>query len=59
MLLASAELFGAAFVIVDSGSTDGTVAIATASGCKVLYHPWTNYAAQLNWSIDNADITTP
>ena len=59
VLLASAGGVGAAFVIVDSGSTDDTVAIAEAAGCKVLNHAFENHAAQLNWSIDHADITTP
>ena len=59
VLLASAEGLGAAFVIVDSGSTDRTVAIAEAAGSRVLTHPWENYAAQLNWAIDHAAITTP
>ncbi|TVR84815.1 MAG: glycosyltransferase family 2 protein [Rhodospirillales bacterium] len=59
VLLASAEGLGAAFVIVDSGSTDRTVAIAEAAGCRVVYHPWETYAAQLNWAIEHAGITTP
>lgn len=44
--------------IVDSGSTDGTVEIATANGAHVLRNPWTNYAQQFQWGLDNAPITT-
>ena len=37
-------------VVVDSGSTDGTVAIAESLGCEVLQHPFENYARQRNWA---------
>ncbi|WP_404341211.1 glycosyltransferase family 2 protein [Pseudoalteromonas mariniglutinosa] len=33
-------------IIVDSGSTDGTVEIATRLGAKVIYNPWQGYAKQ-------------
>ena len=33
-------------IIIDSGSTDGTVEIATQFGAKVIYHPWQGYAKQ-------------
>ena len=59
VLLASLQRLRATIVVVDSGSTDDTVAIAEAAGCTVLHHPWKNYAAQLNWAIDNVGITTP
>ncbi len=38
--------------IIDSGSTDETVSIATAFGSKVLSHPFENYGLQRNWAID-------
>ncbi len=55
------------FVIVDSGSTDKTEML-----CKQLdkelrtegehldfyVHPWTSYADQFNWGLENTDITT-
>src|SRR5579871_6148298 len=41
--------------IVDSGSTDQTVAIAEAAGASVSHHPFENYGAQRNWAIDNID----
>ncbi len=42
--------------VVDSGSTDATRAIAEAAGAKVVSHPFENYSAQRNWSIDHLPI---
>lgn len=42
--------------IIDSGSTDNTVAIAERHGAEVLRHKWKNYADQFQWGVDN--ITT-
>ena len=39
-------------LVVDSGSVDGTVALAKAAGAEVLSHPWRNYASQFNWALD-------
>jgi len=39
-------------VVVDSGSTDATVQIATQMGAQVLHNPWTNHATQFNWALD-------
>jgi glycosyltransferase involved in cell wall biosynthesis len=36
--------------VVDSGSTDQTIAIAESAGAVVLRHPFENYAAQRNWA---------
>lgn len=41
---------GARVVVVDSGSTDGTLAIAEGLGAEVLHHPFENYARQRNWA---------
>jgi len=38
-------------VVVDSGSTDGTLAIARSIADRVLEHPYENPAAQKNWAI--------
>ena len=55
------------FVIVDSGSTDGTEKLCGqmdaelhAFGAQVDFyaHPWVSYADQLNWGLDNTDIST-
>jgi len=42
--------------VVDSGSTDNTVALAEAAGATVLHHPFENYGAQRNWAITNIAI---
>jgi glycosyltransferase involved in cell wall biosynthesis len=39
-------------VVVDGGSTDGTVALAREHGATVLEHEWTGYASQKNWAIE-------
>lgn len=43
-------------VVVDTGSTDNTVAIAQAAGAKVYNFPWINdFAAAKNFAIDQAN----
>jgi glycosyltransferase involved in cell wall biosynthesis len=39
-------------LVVDSGSTDGTVQIAARHGATVLRHGWVNHAVQFNWALD-------
>ena len=55
------------FVIVDSGSTDGTEELCrklneelNEKGCQLDFylHEWESYANQLNWGLQNTDITT-
>lgn len=41
-------------LVVDSGSTDKTAAIAAAAGAKVLERPFTNFAEQCNWGLARA-----
>jgi glycosyltransferase involved in cell wall biosynthesis len=50
-LRAALEVSRAVF-IVDSGSTDDTVAIARRLGCEVVNRPFKHYADQRNWAID-------
>ncbi|MGZ8153237.1 MAG: glycosyltransferase, partial [Methylovulum sp.] len=38
-------------VIVDSGSTDNTIAIARNSGCRIYTNPWPGFADQRNFAI--------
>lgn len=45
-------------VVVDSLSTDDTVAIAQAHGATVLHNKFINYAKQFQWALDNAQIET-
>lgn len=35
-------------VLIDSGSTDGTVALAQSFGARVLHQPWPGYGPQVN-----------
>ena len=44
--------------VVDSFSSDGTVALAESYGAKVVQHAFENYGAQRNWGIDNLPITS-
>lgn len=43
-------------LVVDSGSTDATVAIAESRGATVLVHPFVNQAQQFQWALDSAPI---
>jgi glycosyltransferase involved in cell wall biosynthesis len=56
--IASVEALADRIIVIDSGSSDATCAIAAAAGADVLYHPWRNHADQFNWGLDNAGITT-
>jgi glycosyltransferase involved in cell wall biosynthesis len=51
--LESLEGLAAEVYVVDSGSTDRTVAVAVEHGARVLSHPFANHAAQFNWALDN------
>lgn len=41
-------------IVVDSGSTDRTVAIAEEAGARVVQQPWLGFAAQRNVALDHA-----
>ncbi len=56
--LASVRGFCKRVVVVDCGSTDATADIAREHGAEVLVHAFSYYAAQFNWGVDNAGITT-
>lgn len=45
-------------LVVDSGSTDATVAIAREAGAEVLHHPFVNQARQFQWALDRGAIVT-
>ena len=55
--LQSVASFASEVFIVDSFSGDRTVEIARGLGATVLSNPWTNYAQQFQWGLDNAPIT--
>lgn len=50
--IASVKPIAARVLVVDSGSTDGTVAAALAAGAEVLVHDWVTHAAQFNWALE-------
>jgi glycosyltransferase involved in cell wall biosynthesis len=43
-------------VVLDSGSTDDTVAIATARGARVLMRPFDDFADQRNYGLDRGGL---
>ena len=45
-------------VVVDSGSTDRTVAIAEGFGGRVIVHPFDTHARQWQWALANAPLST-
>ncbi|PZF78793.1 glycosyltransferase family 2 protein [Aestuariivirga litoralis] len=49
--LASVSDIASRCIVVDSGSTDRTLALAKAAGAEVWHHDWLNHAAQFNWAL--------
>ena len=43
--------------VVDSGSTDNTLAIARTYSVYIVENPFENYSQQRNWALDNLPIT--
>lgn len=56
--ITSLQRIASNIIIIDSFSTDNTVAIATSLGAKVYQNKWINYATQFNWALDTIPITT-
>lgn len=50
--IASVSGIATSIYVVDSGSTDRTVEIASRQGAQILHNPWRNYATQFNWGLD-------
>lgn len=47
--------------VIDSNSTDGSIKIAENLGAEVFQYEWTadsNFAAKINWALDNLPIKT-
>ena len=55
--LASVRSFATQIWIIDSFSTDDTIAIAIAHGASVLQNKFVNHAKQFQWALNNAPIT--
>ena len=45
-------------IVLDSGSTDGTIKIAEELGAKIFYRKFDNYANQRNYALKELPITT-
>jgi glycosyltransferase involved in cell wall biosynthesis len=58
-LLQSIAGLQAPLFILDSGSTDRTVAIAGAAGATILQHPFENHPKQWDFALKNFVIHTP
>lgn len=56
--LASIEGLAQRVVVIDSGSTDRTRDIAKEWGADVYENGWVNHATQVNWGIENTNIST-
>jgi glycosyltransferase involved in cell wall biosynthesis len=54
--LASARRVSDDVHVVDSGSTDRTVAIAEQHGARLVSHEFESYGAQRNWAIDHLPL---
>src|SRR5436190_20781869 len=44
--------------VVDSGSSDGTLAIAARFGARVVAHPFETHAAQWQWALHTLPVAT-
>jgi len=56
--IASAAPVSRHVLVVDSGSTDGTIELARNAGAEVLQNRWINYATQFNWALENLPSDT-
>lgn len=55
--LQSAAQLKANIFVVDSGSTDATIAICQKYTSHIFHHPFGNYSAQRNWALTNLPLT--
>ena len=56
--LESVSGWAAAVHVVDSGSTDATVAIARRHGAEVVQHPFDTHARQWQWALETLPLQT-
>ena len=57
--LAQAKLISDDLHVVDSFSTDETVALSQRHGAQVVQHAFESYGAQRNWAIDHLPLRYP
>ena len=58
-LLESIASLGTPVFILDSGSTDGTLAVAEQFGATVAYHAFENHPRQWDFALSHFDIRSP
>lgn len=58
-LLRSVEKLSAPIYLLDSGSTDSTLAIAESYGATILTHPFENHPKQWDYALTHFNIQTP
>jgi exosortase/archaeosortase family protein len=58
-LFQSIKCLDAPVFILDSGSTDNTIAIAEGFGATILQHPFENHPKQWNYALKNFNVQTP
>ncbi|ASU36774.1 exosortase Y [Mucilaginibacter xinganensis] len=58
-LLESIKQLDAPLFILDSGSTDNTLAIAEQAGAKILHNNFINHPAQWDFALKNFPVETP
>jgi len=46
-------------VVLDSGSSDGTLDLARSAGARVVQHPFLNFAEQRNWALRHIEFRHP
>src|SRR5438105_1999698 len=51
-----ASVKGWSIWVVDGGSGDRTLMIADAAGVNVISHPWSGYAAQRTWALEQLPL---
>lgn len=54
--IASAKAISSDILVVDSYSTDRTVALAEQAGARVVQNKWVNYAKQFQFALEHGDI---
>jgi glycosyltransferase involved in cell wall biosynthesis len=46
-------------IVIDSGSSDNTVALSTRAGARIYSHPFAGFGSQRNWALDHAEPKYP